>query len=414
MKHIYTILILLAALSLYGCRKDSYVADVTELQLVRMEPQTGYSGAIVKVLGRNFSAKAGENIVTIGGKDTKVLDANKWDLTIVLPEHEPGEYDVEVQTPREKKGGLKFSYKVKPEHTYFTSIYAGVSGSKGTVDGSGTSAKLDFPEGIMPSGSNGGYWILQRGTFAVRKMDPYGGITTVQTSGVALNFPWQGAESPEGNLYFCNKGDGKLLKMTPDGAISEVSTGLALSNPMGVSFDKDGYGYCSVRNSISKDNDGNDVTGTIIKFKDDAVVRTYAVQQATCSSIDSRGRIIAGSNNAGYLFMITEDGKISKIAGEGNVKGNSGDGTPGDLLEKSTIGSVNGIWCASDGSVYFCDITALSVRRLTPDSNGDYSKGKLETIASGFYPSDIVVTDDCSKILVTSATTHTIRLIEVI
>ena len=35
-------------------------------------------------------------------------------------------------------------------------------------------------------------------------------------------------------------------------------------------------------------------------------------------------------------------------------------------------------------------------------------------LASGFYPSDVVVSEDCAKIFVTSATTNTIRLIEII
>ena len=105
---------------------------------------------------------------------------------------------------------------------------------------------------------------------------------------------------------------------------------------------------------------------------------------------------------------------ITKDRCREKANGSKGDGVPGDLLGKSTIGKVNGIWCAKDGALYFCDVTAQSVRKLTPGAGGDYSKGKLETIASGFYPSDVVVSEDCAKIFVTSATTNTIRLIEII
>ena len=87
-----------------ACQDDKYVANVTELSLVRMDPESGYSGAIVKVLGRNFSEKAKDNVVLIGGKEAKVLDANKWDLTIVVPENDPAEYEVEVTTPAGKAG----------------------------------------------------------------------------------------------------------------------------------------------------------------------------------------------------------------------------------------------------------------------------------------------------------------------
>ena len=235
-------------------------------------------------------------------------------------------------------------------------------------------------------------------------MDSYGRVTTVKTSGAELHHPWQGAVAPSGELYFCNKSSNQLVKMDAAGVVKVVS-GFTLQNPMGVKFGSDGFGYLSNRNT-----DG----GQVIKFKDDAVVKIYSIPMPTCSAVDAAGRVIVGTESSGYLYMIDKDGEIKQIAGEGKANGSKGDGVPGDLLGKSTIGKVNGIWCAKDGALYFCDITAQSVRKLTPGADGDYSKGKLETIASGFWPSDVVVSEDCAKIFVTSATTNTIRLIEII
>lgn len=384
-----------------ACQDDKYVANVTELSLVRMDPESGYSGAIVKVLGRNFSEKAKDNVVLIGGKEAKVLDANKWDLTIVVPENDPAEYEVQVTTPKGTAGGIKFLYKEKPEHVYLASIYAGKVGTNASEDGVATSATFSSPEGIIPAG-DGSYYILQRGSFAIRKMDSFGRVTTVKTSGAELKHPWQGAVAPSGELYFCNKSAHQLVKMDASGVVKVVS-GFTLDNPMGVKFDSDGFGYLSNRNG-----------GQVIKFKDDAVVKIYSIPMPTCSAVDAAGRVIVGTEASGYLYMIDKDGEIKKIAGEGKANGAKGDGVPGDLLDKSTIGKVNGIWCAKDGAVYFCDVTAQAVRKLTPGAGGDYAKGKLETIASGFWPSDVVVSEDCAKIFVTSATTNTIRLIEII
>ena len=285
----------------------------------------------------------------------------------------------------------------KPVYSFST--YAG--GVRGNVDGNGVSARFDIPEGIVPAG-DGNYYILQRGIFAIRKMDSSGNVTTVKTSGAKLNFPWQGAVAPSGELYFCNKGGHQLMKMDAAGVLKTVS-GFKLDNPMGVKFDLDGFGYLSNRG-------GNN----LIKFKDDAMVKIYSIPMPTCTAVDAAGRVIVGTNSSGYLYMIDKDGEIKPIAGDGNRKSSKGDGVPGVLLGTSTIGTVNGIWCAKDGALYFCDITAQSVRKLTPGAGGDYTKGKLETIASGFYPSDVVVSEDCAKIFVTSATTHTIRLIEII
>ena len=285
------------------------------------------------------------------------------------------------------------------KHVYRDSIYAGEKNVKASIDGKGNSAKFSFPEGIVPAG-DGNYYIMQRGTFAIRKMDSSGNVTTVQTTGAKLNFPWQGAVAPSGELYFCNKGGHQLMKMDAAGVVKVVS-GFTLDNPMGVKFDSDGYGYLSNRG-------GNN----LIKFKNDVVVEKYEISQPTCTAVDAAGRVIIGTNVSGYLYMLDKDGKIKPIAGNGNRSG-SKDGVPGVLLGTSTIGTVNGIWCAKDGALYFCDVTAQTVRKLTPGAGGDYSKGRLETIAKDFHPSDVVVSEDCAKIFVTSATTHTIRLIEI-
>ena len=291
------------------------------------------------------------------------------------------------------------------KHGYRASIYAGHGDGTKVQDGVGVSAMFSFPEGIVPTG-DGNYYILQRGknNFAIRKMDSSGNVTTVQTSGAKLNFPWQGAVAPSGELYFCNKGGHQLMKMNAAGVV-EVVSGFTLDNPMGVKFDSDGFGYLSNRNG-----------GQLIKFKDDAVVKTFSMRMPTCSAVDAAGRVIVGTENSGYLYMIDKEGEIKPIAGDGNYSGSKGDGVPGVLLGTSTIGKVNGIWCAKDGALYFCDVTVKpnAVRKLTPGAGGDYSKGRLETIAKGFYPSDVVVSEDCAKIFVTSATSHTIRLIEII
>ncbi len=385
-----------------GCQNEEYIANVTELQLVRMDPGSGYSGAIVKILGRNFSTKTAENKVTVGGVEAKVLEATEWDLTVALPDLPNGEYEIVVETPKGKIGGLMIIIKEKPAHVYISSVLAGKAGTKATVDGSGTDACFAFPEGIIPDGK-GDFYILQRNGDAnavIRKMNTLGMVTTFPTTGVALNFPWQGDVDPSGILYFANKAANQLLKVGADGVVKAVS-GFSLNNPMGLKFTDDGTGYLANRN-------GNEV----IKFKNDVVLKKFSISQPTSVAIDTKGRVLVGSNKSGYLHMIDTDETIYRIAGEGNPNGPSGDGVSGDLVEKSTIGVINGMYIGTDGNVYFTDTSANTVRKLTPASDGDYSKGKLETIASGFIPADIYVSDDCSKIYVTSAMTHTVRLIE--
>ena len=387
---------ILAGTLIVSCRNDRYVASVTELQLVSVSPSTGYSGGIVKILGRNFSEVFGENRVFVGELEAQVLEYNAWDLTIVLPAQAPGVYEITVQTPKGTVSGLQFEYREKPEHSYYVSIIAG--SSAGTVDGTGTQAQFNYPEGLtMDSGGN--LWIAQRGaTYSIRKMDQNYNVTTV----VETELPWHCAFDAAGDFYFTAKDKASVFKVTPEGELSAVTfTGGALDNPMDVEFDNDGAMWIASRNN-----------NIVYVVKDGAVTKTYDVTYPTCLALDAKGRMIIGSTTAGYMYMV-EDGELVTIAGNGQyAKSDNPNGVSGDTSTAS-VGQINGVFAAADGSIWFCDVVNEQVRKFSPDASGDYAKGRIETIASGFRPSDVYVTDDCTRIYVSSATTYTIRLIEV-
>lgn len=399
MKRIATILTSIAAgLCLASCSNDRYVASVTELQLAGVSPSAGYSGGIVKILGRNFSGNFGENKVFVGELEAQVLEYNAWDLTIVLPEQEPGVYSITVTTPKGSVTGLQFEYREKPEHEYILSTIAG--SSVGFEDGNGAAAKIHQPEGLaMDAGGN--LWITQRGTsgWAVRKMDRGFNVTTVAKT----ELPWHCTFDADRNFYFAAKDKKAIHKIAPDGTLSVVTiNGGDLNNPMDVEFDRNGSMWVASRNN-----------NTVYKVTGGSVVKSWSIKYPTCLSVDAQGRMIVGSTTAGYMYMIDGDGEPVAIAGNGVYqKSENPDGISGDTSTAS-VGQTNGVFAAKDGTIWFADVSNQLVRRLSPDAAGNYTKGKIETIASGFYPSDVLVTDDCSKIYVTSATTHTIRLIEV-
>lgn len=388
---------ILAGAVFSSCKEDRYVASVTGLQLVSVSPPAGYSGGIIKILGRNFSETFGGNRVFVGELEAQVLEYNAWDLTIVLPAQDPGIYSITVETPEGTASGLKFEYKEKPEHEYILSTIAG--GAAGFEDGNGAAAKIHQPEGLAMD-RNGNLWITQRGSqgWAIRKMDRNFNVTTV----AATELPWHCSFDRDGNFYFTAKDKKAVYKVTPDGTLSpEAVTGADLDNPMDVEFDNDGAMWIASRNN-----------NRVYKVVEGTAVRTYDIKFPTCLAVDMKGRMIVGSTTAGYMYMIDGD-DVVPIAGNGtNAKAENPDGNSGDTSTAS-VGQTNGVFCASDGSIWFADTINQAVRRLTPDASGDFTKGKIETVARGFYPSDVYVTDDCSKAYVSSATTHTIRLIEI-
>ena len=149
--------------------------------------------------------------------------------------------------------------------------------------------------------------------------------------------------------------------------------------------------------------------GEFIAFETDA---TEIWLQAEYGRL-SFNRAMPETAGAGFNLYMEKDGELVPIAGNGdNSSVNNPDGTAGDT-STAYVGQICGVYAAKDGSIWFTDVRHQTVRKLTPDASGDYAKGKIETIAKGFYPSDLYVTDDCMKVYVTSATTHTVRLIEI-
>lgn len=396
MKRFLTALIILAGLMSVSC-KEKYVASVTELQLASVSPSTGYPGGIITVYGRNFSNEFGENKVYIGDKEARVLEYNAWDLTVVLPEQEIGTYTITVETPKGTITGLSFDYVEKPEHEYIVSTIAG-NGKNAHADGAGTAAQFAFPEGITMD-KDGNLWVTQRGsTRAVRKIDANFNVTTVATT----ELPWHGGFAKDGSFWFAGKDKAKVFKIGTDNSVSEVSlTGATLNNPMDVKFDKDGNPWVCSRGA-----------NEVLKLAGTTVAKKYEVPVNACITFDANGRVIVGSETSGYLYMIEGD-TVKQIAGTGATSSSGNiDGTKGDP-STATIGCTCGLFAAKDGSVYFCDRTNLAVRKITPDENGDYTKGTVKTLVTGHYPSDIYVSDDCSRIYLTCATAHVVKLIEI-
>ena len=407
-KEIIASVLVLALLAGAGCSDDGYRARVTELKLVRLAPTSGYAGDIVRILGRNFSEEYGGNTVTINGVEARVIEIARDELSIIVPENAPGNYPVRVETPTATVEGLSFKYNVRPEKEYAVTTVAG-NGTLGLVDGIGTAASFSAPEGLNYH-RDGSIWIVQRGgvgMFAIRRMDQFYHVTTLCTSPL-LNYPWGGDFAPSGDYYVANKGNNKVLRVTSDGTCSEYPiTGATLNNPMCVAFSAAGEMYVASRNA-------NEILK--IDLATGVVQARYEVKMPESMDVDAEGRVIVGTNNAYYLYQIDTDGSVSTIAGNGMVPSGSSYSDGEENLSTATICMVGGVFCASDGCIYFTDRTAFTVRKLTPAADGSYAAGKLETLAgvagtkgvtdgtnttaTFSYPAGIVVSNDCSDIYV--------------
>src|SRR5690606_14280793 len=123
--------------------------------------------------------------------------------------------------------------KVTPGGTIST--IAGISGSSGSTDtGIATTSELMKPYGVAVDNA-GNVYIANLGDHTIRKVTPYGSISTIAgksgdlgmtDTGVAttskLNFPIGVAVDIAGNVYIADTGNQIIRKVTPGGAISTI------------------------------------------------------------------------------------------------------------------------------------------------------------------------------------------------
>ncbi len=215
-----------------------------------------------------------------------------------------------------------------------------------------------------------------------------------QATLTALGMPEGLAVDAAGNLYIADKLFSLVRKVAPDGTISTIAgcepgpacpfslgdggpaTKAMLTQPTGVAVDPAGNVYVAdtghnrIR-KISGDGTITTVAGSGAgSFQGDGGPATSAgLFMPNSVAVDSAGNIYIGDNGDYRVRMVTPDGTITTIAGNGTARGfndSSGDGGPGTSAKLSfTAGVVAG----QAGTVYVADVLD-GIRLLTPVTSG--------------------------------------------
>ena len=267
----------------------------------------------------------------------------------------------------------------------------GTDGIITTVAGGGTSytegalatSVRIFPTGGLAVDSTGNLFISDANL--VRKVSPDGIISTVAGNGVygfsgdggpataaQFVFPAGLATDGHGNLYIADAFNGRIRKVTADGAINSVA------------------GFVGLVESLAIDSAGNIYAGTVDggSFPIESAINKIApdgtitsLGSNSCSSylfcsgfqpwglaIDSGGNLlIAGGGN--LVRKMTPDGTITAVAGNGTFS-DSGDGGPAMNAQFTP----NAVAVDKAGNLYIADATASRVRRVS-------SAGTISTVA---------------------------------
>jgi uncharacterized protein YjiK len=285
--------------------------------------------------------------------------------------------------------------KVTPVGTnWVVSTIAGLAGSSGSVEGTGSNARFNQPWGIAVD-SAGNLYLGDSMNSAIRKVTSAGVVSTLAGGGggvgiadgtggsARFNLPYGIAVDKAGNLYVADSGNNTIRKITSAGVVSTLaglagSSGSAdgagsnarFSQPWGIAADSAGNLYVAdpVNSTIRKVtpagvvstlagwagvNGNNDGTGSNARFN-----------QPSGLAVDSADNLYVADTENQTIRKVTPVGTnwvVSTIAGLAGSSG-SDDGTGSDARFNSPVG----IAVDNAGNLYVADTDNQTIRKVTP------------------------------------------------
>lgn len=269
---------------------------------------------------------------------------------------------------------------------------AGLAGSQGSSDGTGSAARFGFPSGIAVDPS-GNVWVTDEGNHTLRRMTPDGTVTTVAGlagspgsadgtgSTARFQFPDAVAVDGAGNVFVADTYNCTVRKVTAAGFVTTLAglapmpghadgTGSAarFTNPGGLAVD--GAGNVFVMDTYNR---------TIRKISPGAVVTTLAGLASPGGYVDgpaSAARFIQPIGVAvgwdGRVVVADETQLVRQIAPDGTVTTLAGHLVAGVGGYSNGVGTAaafntpSGVAIDADGNAYIADRGNFAIRKVTP------------------------------------------------
>jgi sugar lactone lactonase YvrE len=262
---------------------------------------------------------------------------------------------------------------------------AGTSGSSGSTDGIGGTARFNNPSNIAVDAA-GNVYVVDSGNQTVRKITPAGVVTTlagtagqkgdVDGVGAAARFnqPWGIAVDAAGNVYVADTQNYLIRKITPTGTVTTLAgtrgmrgrvdgdrTTASLLGPRGLTIDSAGDLYIT------------DWYGPPApKLAETSTLVRKVTQHGAVSTV--AGNISNGPDAAAFTdtHTITVDGAGNAyVAAHRNIRKISRQGAVSTVADSAQFTSLQGVAVDGEGNLLVADESRNFIGRVT--QGGDIS-----------------------------------------
>jgi hypothetical protein len=335
-----------------------------------------------------------------------------------------------------------------PDNIITTLAGDGTFGYSGD-NGAATNATLDEPYGVALDGA-GNLFIADTDNNCIRKVDPYGIITTVAGNGnpgysgdggaatnAALDEPYGVAMDKAGNLYIADTDNNCIRKVDATGTITTVAgngeagfsgdggtaTNASLNAPSCLALDGVGNLFVTdvFNNRIRKVGTNGIITtvagnGSAGYFGDGGTATNASLSYPLGLAVDGAGDLFIADLGNNRIRQVNARGIISTVAGNGSA-GYAGDGGP---AANASLSYPSGVAVAGS-DLFIADTYNNRIRKV--DANGIVTTvvgngvagfagdGGQATNASLSYPFDVEV-DAANNLYVADLGNNRIRKIE--